>query len=88
MVFIVTKQQGGEKSVHPPFGKPWEAASASGEGLVELAKEEAEKLSKTRLQTKVGYLVEPWVVMVQVIEPELLSAAICSITPPGPRLTK
>lgn len=41
MVFIVTKQQGGEKSVHLPFGEPWEAASASGEGLVELANEEA-----------------------------------------------
>jgi uncharacterized damage-inducible protein DinB len=38
----------------------------SGERLLELARD-AGKLPSTRIQTRDGYLVEPWVIMVQII---------------------
>lgn len=44
-----------------------ESARVSGEGLLALARGEASKPLKTQLQTTDGYLVGPWVVMVQVI---------------------
>ena len=43
------------------------AASISGEGLLALARDEPSKHLKTQLRTTDGYLVEPWVVMVQAI---------------------
>lgn len=43
------------------------SARLSGEGLVALARECARQPLTTRLQTRDGYWVEPWVVMVQVI---------------------
>lgn len=49
------------------FAQLQEAVRISGEGLLALARDESSKLSKTRLQTRDGYYVEPWVVMVQVI---------------------
>jgi uncharacterized damage-inducible protein DinB len=49
------------------FAELQEAASLSGEGLLSLARDESSKPLKTRLQTKDGYWVEPWVVMVQTI---------------------
>jgi uncharacterized damage-inducible protein DinB len=39
----------------------------SGDGLLALVRDESGKLPKTRLQTRDGYYVEPWVVMVQII---------------------
>jgi uncharacterized damage-inducible protein DinB len=44
-----------------------ESVNLSGEGLLALAKDESSKLPRTQLQTRDGFFVEPWVVMVQVI---------------------
>jgi uncharacterized damage-inducible protein DinB len=41
--------------------------NASGEGLLALARDEHGKHLESKLQTRDGYLVEPWVVLVQVI---------------------
>lgn len=54
-------------SAPPTYAKLQESARISGEGLLSLARDESNKPSKTRLQTKDGYLVEPWVVLVQAI---------------------
>ena len=51
--------------VSPTFDELRESVSKSGEGLLALAR--GEKSLNTRLQTKDDYFVEPWVVMVQVI---------------------
>ena len=44
-----------------------ESARTSGEGLLALVRDESGIFPKTRLQTTDGYFVEPWVVLVQVI---------------------
>jgi uncharacterized damage-inducible protein DinB len=44
-----------------------ESAQKSGEGLLALIEEGAAKFPTARLQTTDGYYVEPWVVMVQII---------------------
>jgi uncharacterized damage-inducible protein DinB len=49
------------------FAELQESARLSGEGLLALARDESSQPLTTRLQTKDGYFVEPWVVMVQVI---------------------
>jgi uncharacterized damage-inducible protein DinB len=49
------------------FAELQESARISGEGLVALVRDEPVKPPKPRLQTKDRYYVEPWVVMVQVI---------------------
>jgi uncharacterized damage-inducible protein DinB len=51
----------------PAFAELREAARISGEGLLALARDEPAKPQKTQLQTEDGYFVEPWVLMVQVI---------------------
>lgn len=51
----------------PRFTELQESARISGEGLLSLARDEANGRLKTRLQTTDGYFVEPWVVMVQAI---------------------
>ncbi len=51
----------------PDFAELQEAASTTGEGLRSLARDEAGKLPEGSIQTSDKYLVEPWVVMVQVI---------------------
>ena len=43
------------------------AANISGEGLISLARDWSDEYQVTRLQTKDGYFVEPWVIMVQAI---------------------
>ena len=48
------------------FAELQESASKSGEGLLALARGEQEPL-RTPLQTRDGYFVEPWVIMVQII---------------------
>lgn len=48
------------------FAKLQESARMSGEGLLALAQGERKPLAD-RLQTRDGYYVEPWVVMLQVI---------------------
>lgn len=49
------------------FAELQESATKSGEGLLVLAGDESGKNFKTRLQTTDGFHVEPWVVMLQVI---------------------
>jgi uncharacterized damage-inducible protein DinB len=48
------------------FAELHESARMSGEGLLALARGEQKPL-KSRLQTRDGYYVEPWVLMVQII---------------------
>ena len=57
-----------EKRVYPPiaFTEFEHVASASGEVLLAMAKGERKPVT-TPLQTEDGYYVEPWVVLVQVI---------------------
>src|SRR6266508_5187386 len=53
--------------IHPTtFAELQESARVSGEGLMSLARGEQKPL-KSQLQTKDGYFVESWVVMVQII---------------------
>ena len=48
------------------FAELEESIRSSGEGLLELARDES-KLPTTHIQTRDGYHVEPWVIMVQII---------------------
>lgn len=77
LVHLVASQQGylslltmpveARHDVPPTFAELQESARISGEGLLSLARNESSKSLNSRLQTKDGYFVEPWVVMVQVI---------------------
>ena len=77
LMHLVASQQGylslltlpveARHHVRPAFTELEESARTSGEGLLTLARDESSKPLKTQLQTKDGYFVEPWVVMVQVI---------------------
>jgi len=77
LLHLVASQQGylslltlpveARLAVPPAFAELQKAVSISGEGLLALARDEPSKHLKTRLRTTDGYLVEPWVVMVQVI---------------------
>jgi uncharacterized damage-inducible protein DinB len=49
------------------FAELRESANRSGEGLLALTLDETRRHSEPRLRTTDGYLVEPWVVMVQII---------------------
>lgn len=51
----------------PPFAELQEAADASGEALLDLARAGPGDFPGDRIRTNDGYSVEPWVVMVQVI---------------------
>jgi uncharacterized damage-inducible protein DinB len=51
----------------PSFAELQESARITGEGLLALARGEPGVTFKSQLQTRDGYSVEPWVVMVQVI---------------------
>jgi hypothetical protein len=53
--------------VTPPFVEFQESANISGEGLLSLAGNESSEFLRTQLQTMDGYLVAPWVVMLQAI---------------------
>lgn len=54
------------RAISPAFAELQQAAQASGDGLLALART-ANTYPDTRLQTTDGYFVEPWVVIVQVI---------------------
>ena len=49
------------------FAELQESVIKSGEGLLALVRDEPVNLLKTQLRTRDGYFVEPWLVMVQVI---------------------
>lgn len=77
LMHLVTSQRGylslltlpveERKAAQPAFSELQQSASFSGEALLTLAREVDSKRLNSRLQTKDGYFVEPWVVMVQVI---------------------
>jgi uncharacterized damage-inducible protein DinB len=77
LVHLVASQQGylslltlpveARQDTRPAFAELQQAARSSGEGLLALARDEPSKQLNTQLQTTDGYFVEPWVVMVQVI---------------------
>jgi len=50
-----------------PFADLQQVARSSGAALLALARDEASLASRGQLQTRDGYFVEPWVVMVQII---------------------
>jgi uncharacterized damage-inducible protein DinB len=52
----------------PAFEELQGILAASGDGLVALAHDEARLLHMERVQTTDGYLAEPWMVMVQIID--------------------
>jgi uncharacterized damage-inducible protein DinB len=54
------------RRISPSFAELQQAEHLSGEGLLALARE-ANNFPNMRLQTTDGYFVEPWVVIVQVI---------------------
>lgn len=51
----------------PPITDLQESARLSGEGLLALARDASGLFHQTQLQTTDGYYVEPWVVLLQVI---------------------
>ena len=77
LTHLVASQQGylslltlpveARHDVPPTYTGLRDSASSSGEGLLSLARDELSKPLKAQLQTRDGYFVEPWVVMVQVI---------------------
>ncbi|NOK62925.1 MAG: hypothetical protein GFH27_549293n322 [Chloroflexi bacterium AL-W] len=77
LTHLVTAQQGylslltlpieTRHRVSPSFAELSQVARSSGAGLLELARNEAITDFKTRVQTTDGYLIEPWVVLVQAI---------------------
>jgi uncharacterized damage-inducible protein DinB len=54
------------RAISPTFASLQQAANTSGEGLLALVRE-ASQYPNTQLQTTDGYFVEPWVVIVQII---------------------
>ena len=77
MTHLVAAQQGyltlltlpveARRKVTPSFDELQESAYRSGEGLLALAKDLSGEYLETQIKTTDGYLVEPWVVLVQVI---------------------
>jgi uncharacterized damage-inducible protein DinB len=51
----------------PPFAELQNLASSSGKALLALSQDESSKPMKGQLQTRDGFFVEPWVIMVQII---------------------
>jgi uncharacterized damage-inducible protein DinB len=51
----------------PPFAELQDLASSSGKALLALSRNEAGMPLKGRLRTRDGFFVEPWVIMVQII---------------------
>ena len=51
----------------PSFSELLEVERASGEALAALARQADSQMPRTRVRTHDGYLVEPWVLMVQII---------------------
>ena len=76
LVHLVNSQHGylslltlpieARRAISPAFAELQQAASISGAGLLALARE-SNNDPRTQLQTTDGYFVEPWVVMVQII---------------------
>ncbi len=61
------REERRERLPDPPFEELEAVAAASGEALLALARDEAALAAKGRLLTRDGDQVEPWVIMLQVI---------------------
>ena len=64
---LLTQSLESRREVRPVLDELRDAARASGEGFIDLARDTSGKLPRTQLQTHDNYLVDPWVVMVQAI---------------------
>jgi len=64
---LLTLPVAKRQRISPTLNEWQESARSSGEGLLALAKDPTSEYLQTPLQTTDGYLVEPWVVMVQAI---------------------
>lgn len=77
LLHLVASQQGylslltlpveARQNVPPTFAELEKAASTSGAGLLALVRDEPSIQLTTQLRTRDGYFVEPWVVMLQII---------------------
>jgi uncharacterized damage-inducible protein DinB len=56
-----------ERVPTPPFADLQKLISGSGEALLALARDESRIAMKGQIQTRDGFLVEPWVIMIQII---------------------
>ncbi len=100
LLHLVSSQQGylslltlpveERHDVPPTFAELQDSALISGGGLLALVRDESSNSLKTRLQTMDGFFVEPWVVMVQIINHatehrEQIKSMLSSlgVTPPG-----
>ena len=64
---LLTLPVDARRRISPAFAELQESVRISGEGLLALARGKSNNDLNTRLQTTDGYFVEPWVVMVQII---------------------
>lgn len=64
---LLTLPVEARKRITPVLGEMKEAARISGEGLIALTKNDPDQTLSARLQTTDGYFVEPWLIMVQII---------------------
>ena len=78
-----------QEPVKVAFSELRGSARASGEGFVALAQDNARLAGLTRLPTRDGYLVEPWVIMLQAInhatehrEQIKMLLTVLGVTPP------
>jgi uncharacterized damage-inducible protein DinB len=86
--YLTGKDYRSNWQTHPTFDELKKTANFTGQALLALARDES-KLPTTQIRTRDGYLVEPWVLMVQVIQHgnehrEQLSSMLSAlgITPP------
>jgi uncharacterized damage-inducible protein DinB len=66
-VSLLTLPVKDRRPISPPFAGLQDAANASGSGLLALVRDDSKHLLGPQLQTRDGYLVEPWVVLLQAI---------------------
>lgn len=64
---LLTQPVEDRRDPTPVFADLLKSAEKSGQGLLALAKGEQNPLKPARIPTRNGYLVDPWVVMLQVI---------------------
>ena len=64
---LLTLPVEARRDVPPTFAELEASARSSGEGLLALARGEPSESLKVQIQTMDGYLVAPWVVIVQAI---------------------
>jgi uncharacterized damage-inducible protein DinB len=66
-LYLLTLPVEARINVRPTYAELQESVSASGKKLLALAGDPSSIHLKTQLQTRDGYFVEPWVIMLQII---------------------